>query len=93
MGQSHRRRRHHRDRHADRDQAMSLVRSVSPSTVMPRTDPTMGSAIVTAGSDAVSATFKALIIDGEPRRRAEAHGRLTVSGCLKSVDDLLGALR
>jgi DNA-binding HxlR family transcriptional regulator len=40
-----------------------------------------------------AATFKALIIDGEPRRRAEADGRLTVSGRLKSVDDLLGALR
>lgn len=38
-------------------------------------------------------TFKALIIDGEPRQRAEADGRLSVTGDSQAVDRLLGALR
>jgi DNA-binding HxlR family transcriptional regulator len=39
------------------------------------------------------ATFKALIIDGEPRQHAEGESRLTVSGDTQVVDRLLGALR
>ena len=39
------------------------------------------------------ATFKALIIDGEPRQHAEGESRLSVSGDSQIVDDLLGALR
>jgi DNA-binding HxlR family transcriptional regulator len=39
------------------------------------------------------ATFKALIIDGEPRQQAEADGRLRISGDARIVDELLGALR
>jgi DNA-binding HxlR family transcriptional regulator len=39
------------------------------------------------------ATFKALIIDGEPRRRAEAQGRLSVTGNPQAVGDILSALR
>jgi DNA-binding HxlR family transcriptional regulator len=40
-----------------------------------------------------SATFKALIIDGEPRQHAERESRLSVSGDSQIIDDLLGALR
>ena len=40
-----------------------------------------------------SGTFKALIIDGEPRQHAEAEGRLRVTGDSQTVDDLLRALR
>jgi DNA-binding HxlR family transcriptional regulator len=39
------------------------------------------------------ATFKALIIDGEPRQQAEDEGRLHVSGDFRIVDHLLAALR
>ncbi|KAA0110218.1 winged helix-turn-helix transcriptional regulator [Mycolicibacterium sp. P1-5] len=38
-------------------------------------------------------TFKALIIDGEPRSRAQSDGRLTVGGSTKVLDELLAALR
>src|ERR1700712_3840449 len=40
-----------------------------------------------------AATFKALIIDGEPRQQAEDGGRLRVSGDFRTVDHLLAALR
>lgn len=38
-------------------------------------------------------TFKALIIDGQPRQHAEAESRLSVSGDSQTVDDLLAAIR
>lgn len=39
------------------------------------------------------ATFKMLIIDGQPRRQAETEGRLTITGDTSAVDDLLQACR
>jgi DNA-binding HxlR family transcriptional regulator len=38
-------------------------------------------------------TFKALVIDGEPRQQAEDESRLRVSGDSRIVDDLLSSLR
>lgn len=38
-------------------------------------------------------TFKALIIDGEPRQRAQRESRLSVRGDSQVIDDLLAALR
>jgi DNA-binding HxlR family transcriptional regulator len=43
--------------------------------------------------DTDAATFKALVIDGESRRRAQADDRLTVGGSVKVLDDLFAALR
>jgi DNA-binding HxlR family transcriptional regulator len=37
-------------------------------------------------------TLKTLIIDGVPRQQAESNGRLTVTGDVHAVDDLLRAL-
>jgi hypothetical protein len=37
--------------------------------------------------------LKTLIIDGVPRQQAESNGRLTVTGDVHAVDDLLRALR